>query len=361
MNKETYLNELAQALKMYDKAYVDEIISDYDAHFEGGRQQGKSETDICAELGSVSDVIAQIKELLGNEKLEKFVPARPDAPITDSGDGYFYKHGGQSESPNGGTQPGNQFGGNDDGTVRSFRFQAGSADVRLCPARDGRFRVYTEDKEDMQYVEQSFNDGVYLGRVVPKKGGFLGVNILFATVGTVIAEIPDTVEDIKIQVRSGDVLIHGIRAEKMDIFTASGDVSVKKSESRSLEIKTASGDIELKKTNTEILCIQTVSGDVRYEDVLANEFSCKTTSGDIGGKKIESRSAFVKSVSGDVALNLNNDDEMFMAYAKSVSGTIKIKGGYRVEDKDFFGEDMGNRIKAAVETVSGDIRIKTAK
>lgn len=89
MNKETYLNELAQALKMYDKAYVDEIISDYDAHFEGGRQQGKSEADICAELGSVSDVIAQIKELLGDEKMEKFVPARPDAPLTDSGDGYF--------------------------------------------------------------------------------------------------------------------------------------------------------------------------------------------------------------------------------------------------------------------------------
>ena len=41
MNKEAYLNELAQALKMYDKAYVDEIISDYEAHFENGCSREK--------------------------------------------------------------------------------------------------------------------------------------------------------------------------------------------------------------------------------------------------------------------------------------------------------------------------------
>lgn len=374
MNKETYLNELAQALKMYDKTYVDEIISDYDAHFEGGRQQGKSEEDICAELGSVSDVIAEIKELLGDEKLERFVPARPDAPIVHSGEGYSYKSGTQYAGQNGGETESRAYGGSaenkaygdyDEKIVKSFRFQAGGADVRLRPARDGILRVYTEDKEDMQYIEQSLNNGVYSGRVVSKKGGFLGVNILFdiigGTVGTVIAEIPATVENIKIEVKSGDVFLRGIRAEKMSVFTASGDVSVKKSESRNLEIQTASGDVELKKVNTEMLGIRTVSGDVRYEDVLANEFFCKTTSGDVGGKRIESRSAFVKTVSGEAALNLSCYDETFKAYAKSVSGSIKIKGGYRVEDKDFFNEDMENDIKVAVETVSGDIRIKAAK
>lgn len=358
MNKEAYLNELAQALKMYDKAYVDEIISDYEAHFENGMQQGKSEADICAELGSVRDVIDEIKDLLGEDKLKSFEVARGCAPIEKSEGGYSYEHydnDAQFSSESGSSE----------NMLHSFKFQAGNADIRLMPSKDNVLRVYTEDKEEIRYIEASVNDGCYYGRVVPKSGSFLGTNILFglfgAAVDTVVAEIPDSIEDIEIVTSSGDVFVKEINAENIKFQTASGDISVKKTQSRQLMIKSVSGDVEFKRLRTEGLIVSTTSGDIRYEDMLAHEFSCKTISGDVNGRRLESRSIYVKAVSGDVALNLICPDEGFCAYTKTVSGSVKVKGGIRAEDRDFSDRDMGSDIKVTVETVSGDIKVKAEK
>lgn len=41
MKKEEYLNCIEQALKAYDKDYVDEIIRDYEEHFQDALAQGK--------------------------------------------------------------------------------------------------------------------------------------------------------------------------------------------------------------------------------------------------------------------------------------------------------------------------------
>lgn len=359
MNRETYLNELAQALRPYDKAYVDEIISDYDAHFENAVRQGKSEADICEELGSVGDVIAEIKELLGEEKLKSFVPARPDAPIGAQENNYSYENDGSDfdEAYNGGSS--------DEKVIRSFAFCLGSADMRLIPSEDNQLRVYTEDKDENIYIEQSVSGGCYKGQVAAHKSGFLGIAILAGVFGgpvdTVIAQIPASVENIEIQSTSGDIFIKQISAENIAVHTTSGDISAKKTESRKLEAETVSGDTEFKHVRTEVFQIHTTSGDVRYEDVIANEFSCRTTSGDLNGRKLEGRSVFVKTVSGDASVNLKCYDEKFYAYAKSVSGSVRVKGGFRVDESDFSRMDMSECIKAAVETVSGDVRIKAEK
>lgn len=355
MNKETYLNELAQALKLYDKAYVDEIISDYEAHFENGIRQGKSEADICRELGSVSDVIEEIKELLGENRLKGCPPARPDAPVEKSGDGYFYGYDRQNSEER-------QYESENGRQIHSFLFKAGSADMKLIPSPDNMLRVYTEDKEEMQYISQTINDGCYMGEVASKKQRFLGtmilVNMFGGPVEKVIVQIPASVENIEIEAKSGDISMRQLNAENISVHTLSGDIYIKNTQSRQMEINAISGDIELKKICAEVLKLQTTSGDVRYEDVVANEISLKTTSGDLGGRQLESRSVFVRAVSGDISLNMKCYDEKLYAYAHSISGSIKVKGGIRVAESDFTAMDMSSCMKAAVETVSGDIRIK---
>ena len=64
MKKDEYLNKLSQGLKQYDQAYIQEILDDYEEHFQDALAQGQSEEDICRELGDPQDLIREIREMM---------------------------------------------------------------------------------------------------------------------------------------------------------------------------------------------------------------------------------------------------------------------------------------------------------
>lgn len=68
MNKIEYLDALKAALKDTDKEIMEEIISDYEEHFQVGAENGKSEEQICEDLGSIDDLVQEIKEVYKTEK-----------------------------------------------------------------------------------------------------------------------------------------------------------------------------------------------------------------------------------------------------------------------------------------------------
>ena len=67
MTKIEYMTELKAGLCGFDKEIRDEIINDYEEHFDEGISLGKSEDEICKELGSVSELVDELKEI-GNKK-----------------------------------------------------------------------------------------------------------------------------------------------------------------------------------------------------------------------------------------------------------------------------------------------------
>lgn len=68
MNKVEYLDALKAALKDTDKDIMEEIISDYEEHFQVGTENGKTEEQICEDLGSIDDLVAEIKEVYTTDK-----------------------------------------------------------------------------------------------------------------------------------------------------------------------------------------------------------------------------------------------------------------------------------------------------
>lgn len=56
MDKQTYLRKLRRALKDLPPEVVNEIIADYQEHFDSGKAQGKSEQQISSELGNPKEV-----------------------------------------------------------------------------------------------------------------------------------------------------------------------------------------------------------------------------------------------------------------------------------------------------------------
>jgi uncharacterized membrane protein len=56
MNKTEFLDLLRYYFRNARKSEVEEILSDYEAHFEEGKKQGLSEEEIARELGSPKDI-----------------------------------------------------------------------------------------------------------------------------------------------------------------------------------------------------------------------------------------------------------------------------------------------------------------
>jgi len=67
MNKLEYLDALKAALKDTDKDVMEEIIADYEEHFQVGIENGKTEEQICEDLGSIEDLVQEIKEVYNTE------------------------------------------------------------------------------------------------------------------------------------------------------------------------------------------------------------------------------------------------------------------------------------------------------
>ena len=63
MSKEEYINNLKVALQGFEEDLVQEIVTDYEERFIVGVENGKTEEQIITELGSVEQLVMELKEL----------------------------------------------------------------------------------------------------------------------------------------------------------------------------------------------------------------------------------------------------------------------------------------------------------
>lgn len=61
MNKKQFLSELKTSLNSLPKAELNDIMYDYEEHFEIGTENGETEESICATLGYPSDIAKQYR------------------------------------------------------------------------------------------------------------------------------------------------------------------------------------------------------------------------------------------------------------------------------------------------------------
>lgn len=87
MNKVEYLEALKVALKNTDKEIMEEIISDYEEHFQVGVENGKTEEQICEDLGSIEDLVSEIKEVYGTDKKSEKKEKKEEKKEENSTDG----------------------------------------------------------------------------------------------------------------------------------------------------------------------------------------------------------------------------------------------------------------------------------
>jgi len=98
MKKREFLDLLRFYLKDMPKTVTEDIISDYEEHFAIATEKGKSEEDICKELGS-PEVIA--KEYISGEKIH-LVPVDIDENMQDDNSSKTYNESRYKSSNEGG-------------------------------------------------------------------------------------------------------------------------------------------------------------------------------------------------------------------------------------------------------------------
>lgn len=71
MNKQQYMDELVRKLDVFGDEIKEEIVSDYEEHFRMGLANGKTEEQICAELGNIDELVDELNKLTGRQPEKK--------------------------------------------------------------------------------------------------------------------------------------------------------------------------------------------------------------------------------------------------------------------------------------------------
>ncbi|WP_167957792.1 DUF4097 family beta strand repeat-containing protein [Anaerosporobacter faecicola] len=387
MNKERYLSEIKKALvdASVDQGIIEEVISDYEEHFRMGMKNGKIEEEICEELGSIEEIVAEIRGMEGNNKPNEKKEEKYSLVAEEL-------QNEQKQQEAGNTSMGNA-------PFTKVQVEGVCADVQVFHGPEFQVNYMNngseKDKLAYQFYHYQEGDTMYVG--VKENFTKMLFRIFHTTNIRLDIQMPDFVEDLKVKLVSGDCRLEGVQLQKLAVNTASGDITMNQVSAIDGEIHSSSGDLRVDSSRISHLYAKSSSGDVTAMYVTGNVLRCNSSSGDLGidGGTIDrieahtssgdvkcsalAKDYFMKSVSGDVVIHmmgdgqatfesvsgdveilLNNQKNGFILNANTVSGDVNLNYGgmYQSDCKSghyTFG-NQGATINA--KTVSGDIDLK---
>lgn len=167
---------------------------------------------------------------------------------------------------------------------------------------------------------------------------------------------------LKLSAVSSTAEIHGLSGE-IDLETVSGSLTIEDLDGN-IEISSVSGDISGKALSGPTMRINTVSGDLDLKNV---DFPCiegKTVSGDLCIETALGDGPYnFNSVSGDIMLIVPPDTHCSMK-VRGISGRIRSRLPLTSDQRkngSHYAEVMGGGVAVNLNTVSGDLLLKSAQ
>lgn len=348
MTRADYMQHLREALTGYDSQFVQEILDNYEEHFEAGIKSGRTEEEICEELGNIESFLRDIEDMMGDKDIHAHEIERVTAV---------------QQAENQDVQ----------GDVCHVELSMMSIDVAVLPSRDDQLHTYFESgKEKGEFLEESFSNGHYFAKERPKKGNrseknFLGIAMLIGMgsdrneLGRLMVEVPKQVRTLKVKSLRGDIRAENMSVERTELESMSGDIHLTQWTSPVLQVKTFSGDVREHEVSAQEGVVQTTSGDIALRCGKVKEETINSTSGDIELMDMKMEKLRVKSVSGDIDMR---ECETVDLSASSTSGDVNgrlFAMNLSVQtvsgDIGMTLERRGKRLAARSQTMSGDVRI----
>lgn len=308
MNQEAYIKAIEVALSSFDESLRKEMIEDFQEHFEIGRSQGKTDEEIIESLGSIEELVKDLKsepikqETQSGPQPEKAVPEIRNAVIEG---------------------------------------MHGDVHIRVSKTNEARVEFKYPEKllDKLAYKMSSVQENdTLVVKVEPTRKIF---NSRFTDLEIMI-ELPNHLEKISTHTLSGDITMTDLSANLIQMETASGDISIAKAKGE-VKVTAVSGDILLRDIDGE-LSVNSTSGDITVRNLLAPSTQVKTVSGDIA-MDATTESVRVNTVSGDAKLTLSNHKNVRVS---TVSGDFII-----------ISQNKDKGLTVDFSSTSGDLNINT--
>lgn len=331
MKKDEFFAQLRTAFAGMDEELIMDILSDYENHFKEGMENGKSEEEICEELGNVEEIR---QAFLDENPAAMTINVNSNSDTVGNSDIYnrFY--------------PG----------IQRVNAQLTDADIEIkkSSTNDVELSVTGGLADDMEALKETLRVSASVGTLSIQQEKKAGISVSYAasrlfgfkvgkySAGIVIhIAVPEQFEKIKVKNISGDIVVNDISSERFLVEAVSGDISVDQLNTKQCELNSKSGDIKTNNSSAKTLLIHTGSGDVGVEECQADELFASSISGDVNVIACKADRMDVVSISGDIKAEF---DKSAQCRAKSTSGDCKVT--------------IGNQVDAVVSSTSGDVNVR---
>lgn len=362
MTKQEYMNQLKEKLNVFDNKLAQEILDDYEGHFRDGKANGRSEEEICEELGNIDEMVEELKQLYEpKHKQENSFNSTVNEVVNDAINIASNIAGTIMKGIKSGIDAGKKTVYTErpkDDVVDAERtketaedcrrvvIEAGCADVNIKRSEDSGFHLeyinHGSMKDKMIYHFYGEQKGdTYYGRVVKEEGKSSLFQKVISPEIEINITIPDNFECAEIHTASGDIKVEELKIKEARLYSASGDVTSKNMDCARYLLESTSGDIVINTAKGTALTVNAKSGDIMLESCLFETAEIRSSSGDIRGKEIHILNYEANTASGDIRFEKLTTD---MIHVSSKSGDIELQESTTKESR--------------AESVSGDVKIE---
>jgi lia operon protein LiaG len=247
--------------------------------------------------------------------------------------------------------------------ISSIEVNLVSDDLNIIPTTKGDITVHfygevsTNVKRNLpELVAYKTGDKLYV-EVDQSMDIFIGINIRRTTVDIYIPRI--MLEEMDINVVSGDIDISGLQADELVIGSTSGDMKLEKIGSEKIRLGSTSGDVVVKDYTGDI-DVSNTSGDVSLISGTENEdIFVKSISGNILIEQEGVSDMDIQVTSGNIRISLPEDSEFYLD-ASTLSGEIEHDFDLKIESssrRNLKGSAGDSRYRITANTTSGDITV----
>ena len=343
MNKQEYMYNLFEALTPFGDEVRQEIVDDYEEHFSMGLSEGKTEEQIVEELGSIDDLVNELKDLSSNEKKAKtgnsfeFDVDKFTEKVNDLSKSFASAFGTLAASFSNGAEkvvnktselakdfktsydqnrseaqnatPDEKTG---DGDVRNLVAEIDNGEVITDLSSDGAFHVYYKNfgsqAQQLAYKFDYTSSGDTAYVTVKRQPGSTS---FFARLSCpkveVKLEIPENFGKVTIKSGAGNVTVNDVISERFDVKLGAGNVTENNCIIVENTLKLGAGNATINNIKCDTVAVNNHAGNVTVSG-LAREVGANSNAGNVTVDAEVKESVTLGSNAGNVTARLKNCD-----------------------------------------------------
>lgn len=367
MTKNEYLAALNQALANYSPSFKKDILDAFEAHFQEGINEGRSEEEIMNDLGTIDDVIENI-HMMGGEK-ETVHKEQKNKDYENLKEGLSTAFHAFTRIADEALGHAKDFTANMNRKKNTAHYYSEPQSETL-PSSITRLVIHSEtlmsslditlEKGNELRYEFTQSQSIFTN---PINNGIRyeltdsTAKILVNGSGDLTVQIPDGVTTISMEAPAGDVDINDIKLDEFNCHNTSGDLTLNRVEIKRADFTMLAGDLDISDSNFDEIGMKLSAGDVDltnttgnlYANIAAGDIDIQkhaadviqisATAGDID-MEVSSPIIEVKSTAGDIDLNVHGDIQNIKV--TSTAGDIDVT----TDSKDY---------QASLSTNFGDV------